>query len=232
MYAANALGANDFTGFIWTQNAMWDVAANEQWIADDAAIPSAAMRIGTSITTTVGLFSVSTRMAAEPSPWVDGSWSVSGVTAQDVFEIGSGGSVSGPDFSSSVISGFRRLGLSGTSDPASLATVVANALYGANILKAWAQIIVTGGVVTLGDSFGLDALPTITATYIQVVLDRAMANTGYVPVVTCGNGAYYAITTMVSTTTFRITMYNAAGALQDPTAVDMIANVQVCGRHA
>lgn len=232
VYSAHDVGNGNFVGLIFTTNAAWDPGSSN-WTADDAAAASSAFRSGVDISSGLARSTWSSRSAGGTDPWDDDNWPLGSDNLEQVIRIASGGFLIGADVASSRIQGFRRLTLTGTGDPAPNANIESNALYAASIPKAWATISVTAGVVTLLDSFGLNADPTVSGTAVRFVLDRTMVNDYYPVVVTSLAAANsYRVSKIAGGTTFDVIGATPAGVgLNYGADVDTFS-VVVHGRHA
>ena len=83
--------------------------------------------------------------------------------------------------------------------------IIANTIYPKSICKAWGRVSVTGGggTVTVRDGIGLASVVVDSASLL-VTLQKAMSNIYYAPVAQSHSSAYITITSVMTTTQFRV----------------------------
>lgn len=111
---------------------------------------------------------------------------------------------------------------------------VDNALYAANIPKAWAKFKVASGAVTYLAEFGITSVVVSSPTVLTITLDRPMSTDEYCATASCGGGEDYAVGVESSTvSTMLLTAYDiSAGIFRDFTTSPVITiNLTVFGRQ-
>lgn len=216
------------SGLAITYNAQWD-GTNGRWKADDATDPSYIIRLGGYIdnggSTERTIFEMASRSKASADPWNDNAWDVpSGLWSTQMDGLGG---LTSADLAASIISGFRRLTLSTTSQPIAPATAItASSLYEAATPKGWGHVSSDGGGGTT-DTGGMGEWSSaINGTNIRITMAKAMSNVNnYVVMTAAAGSATFVHWTVVkiSSTIFELEAKDAAGV-----NIDLSANAQTC----
>lgn len=191
-------------GFELTLNASW---TGTQWHADDTSVYAA----------------IEESFQRPPTSSVGGTFAGEFATRLTRYKASTGGNWNADAWDS-----YTGIGVGNPS--AAFAYLPPNTLFSKNIVKAFALLTTDGvGGVTISDGFGLSTA-VISGSEILVTLRNAMANLAYsvIPGMV-GITAVPNLTSIVSSTQFRIGVRDFAGAAISPGGVALSVNIMVLG---
>lgn len=201
--------------FAITSNAKW-VASTATWTVDSSVDCAYIFRLSRFDLLGVDEPRISYSQRAEGAPvtWTDTTWDLDGTGVYNNFQhfsINPNGAIGGPNSVFSVIEGFRKLQLSGTSDPVPAAYFsVKNTLGAVNIPKYYATFSVAAGVTALLDGLGITSL-TVVGGNIRVQLNLAFTSTNYCVTITSRSSVFQTGYTVINASTFDIIATTSLG---------------------
>lgn len=197
--------AQQNASLVITYNAAWD-ADTDQWVKD--ATGATAIRYG--IGSAAG-FVVQFVDSGTAGPFAEGSWNAN---------LG----LFGTDGTRAV------LALAGWM--ATAVTPAANTLYANNIVKAWANVQVASGVITVNDAFNIGTPSIQGTTSLRLPFRTAMANNAYIATTGAHTATRYIATSLKSTAHVELqAIITASGLATDLTANTVNFDVLLMGQQ-